>query len=81
MLKQIDGKTTGSSHYLRFTKPVEGLEKQRIAIAFAMDLLPKVDGFNSKKPLAQQLRVVPANPGLVAVFFPAEKEISGLRFH
>src|SRR5438128_3186625 len=32
-------------------------------------------------PLKKQLRVVPANPGLVAVFFPAEKEGSGLRFH
>lgn len=81
ILKQVEGKTTGSSHYLRFTKPVEGVEKQRIAIAFAMDLLPTVDSFISKKPLAEQLRIVSGNPGRVAVFFPAEKETSGLRFH
>ena len=33
------------------------------------------------KPLAKQLKITPAMPGRVAVFFPAEKETSGLRFH
>jgi branched-chain amino acid transport system substrate-binding protein len=31
--------------------------------------------------LAKQLKIIPAAPGRVAVFFPAEKEVSGLRFH
>src|SRR5208337_1934044 len=43
--------------------------------------LPNVTAFEPEKPLASQLRVVPAAPGRVAVFFPAEKESSGLRFH
>ena len=51
-----------------------------MAIAFALDLLPNVQAFSAAKPLAQQLKIVPV-PGQVAVFFPANKEASGLRFH
>ena len=81
VLKQTEGKTTAASHFLRFTQPVRGVERQQIAIAFPLDQLPNVPAFDPKLPLAKQLRIVPANPGRVAVFFPAEKETSELRFH
>jgi hypothetical protein len=81
VLKQSGGKTTASSHFLKFDQPVRGLEKQRVAAAFALDFLPNVQHFDPKKPLAKQLKIIPATPGRVAVFFPAEKETSGLRFH
>jgi hypothetical protein len=81
VLKKAHGKTVASSHFLKFDQSVEGLEKQRIAVAFALDVLPSVPQFDPKKPLAKQMKVIPANPGRVAVFFPAEKEVSGLRFH
>jgi hypothetical protein len=81
VLKQNEGKTTAASHFLRFTQPVRGVEKQQIAIAFPLDQLPNVPAFDPKLPLAKQVRIVPANPGRVAVFFPAEKETSELRFH
>ncbi len=79
--KKIDGETATSSHYLKFDQPVLGLEKQRVAIAYALDFLPKVQSFDSSKPLSKQLKIVTADQGRVAVFFPAEKEVSGLRFH
>lgn len=81
VLKQNGGATTTSSHFLKFDQPVEGLNGQRVAVAFVLDLLPRVEQFEAAKPLAQQLRIVPAAPGQVAVFFPAAKETSGLRFH
>lgn len=79
--KRTGRNTTVSSHFLRFSELVEGLEKQSLGIAFALDFLPNVDEFDSKEELDKQVRVIPANPGRVAVFFPAEKETSGLRFH
>ena len=79
--KQASGKTIAGAHFLRFSKPVEGLEKQSVAIAFALDYLSNVLAFDPRQPLAKQLKIVPANPGCVAVFFPADKETSGLRFH
>jgi hypothetical protein len=81
VLKHADGSPTTSTHFLKFDRPVEGLEKQRVAIAFALDFLPNVSSFSLGKPLSQQLKIVSATPGQVAVFFPAEKETSGLRFH
>lgn len=81
VLKQIDGKIMSASHFLRFAHPVRGMEKQRVAIAFALGYLPNVASFNPDLTLAKQLRIVPANPGRVAIFFPAEKETSELRFH
>jgi len=81
VLKRIGGKTTVSSHFLRFSEPVRDLERQQLAIAFALDYLPTATAFDPSQPLAKQLKIIPANPGRVAVFFPAEKETSGLRFH
>ncbi len=81
VLKQVGGGTAASSHFLKFDQPVDRLEKQRIAVAFALDALPNVQSFDPAKPLAKQFRITSANPGRVAVYFPAEKETSGLRFH
>jgi hypothetical protein len=80
MLKQIDGQTTTSAHFLKFDQIVAGLERQRVATAFALDYLPNVQAYSSDKPLSKQLKIVPVR-GQVAVFFPAAKESSGLRFH
>ncbi len=79
--KEIGDKTASSSHFLKFDEAVRSLEKQRIAVAFPLDFLPGVATFAASKPLAEQLKIVPAEPGSVAVFFPAVKEASGLRFH
>ena len=81
VLKQIDGRTTTSSHFLKFDEPVECLQEQKVAVAFALDYLPDVHSFDHKKPLAKQLKIVPASSGRVSVYFPAKKETSGLRFH
>lgn len=80
VMKQVDGRTTTSAHFLKFSQPVAGLEKQRVAIAFALELLPSTQNVSYTKPLSGQLKIVPV-PGQVAVFFPAGKETSGLRFH
>ena len=79
--RQLGNKTVSSGHFLRFDQPAKGLEKQQVAIAFVLDFLPNVTEYDHKKPFAKQLRIVPASPGRVAVYFPAEKETSGLRFH
>lgn len=72
-----------SAHYLRFKQPVAGLVKQYVAIAFQLEFLPTLTEkiFKKKDPLENQFRITPAIPGRVSVYFPAEKETSGLRFH
>jgi hypothetical protein len=70
-------------YYLRFKRPVVGLEKQHVAIAFQLEFLTSAKDkvFNRKAPLSSQFQITSATPGKVSVFFPAEKETSGLRFH
>lgn len=81
VLKQLNGTTTTGAHFLKFEQPVPGLGNNRTtAVAFALDFLPNVTSFAANKPLSRQFRIVPAS-GQVAVFFPAAKETSGLRFH
>lgn len=83
VLKETNGETTASSHFLRFAQPVEGLTREtqhKVATAFALEFLPDVKAFDPHAPIAKQMKIVPV-PGQVAVFFPAEKETSGLRFH
>lgn len=91
VLKLADGKEVLSSHWLRFaesivnvgqyTAPVDGLERQKVAIAFELQLIADAKSFDKKKPLSKQMKIAPATRGTVSVFFPADKETSGLRFH
>lgn len=80
VFKEADGRKTQSSHFLKFEQAVKGLAKQRAAIAYALDFLPGCSAFIGNKPLSEQLRIIETE-GKVAVYFPAEKETSGLRFH
>lgn len=91
VLKQIDGKKDINSHWLRFSKPVEksekitnaidGIERQKVAIAFELELKDKNKEFDKSQSISSQMRVKPSLQGNVSVFFPAAKETSGLRFH
>ena len=91
VLKLADGQEVLSSHWMRFaepianvgqfTAPIDGVERQRVAIAFELQLLGEAKSFDKSKPLAKQVKISPAVQGTVSVFFPADKETSGLRFH
>jgi len=91
VLKQVDGRDVQSSQWLRFaaavsdvhqfSEPIVGIEKQAVAIAFELAFRGEQKSFDSKKPIADQLRIIPSERGMVSVFFPADKEVSGLRYH
>lgn len=82
ILKNIDENLITSSHWLRFSKPVENIDQQQVAIAYELELIAGIEYFDKNKNLAEQFKIIPAKKGgKVSVFFPAEKENSGLRFH
>ncbi|TFW57955.1 hypothetical protein CT676_27560 [Bradyrhizobium sp. MOS001] len=81
IIKQGGGRTTSSSHFLKFDQAVPDLGTQCVAVAFPLDFLAGVRQFEPSQPLAAQLKIVPATQGRVAVFFTAAKETSGLLFH
>lgn len=91
VLKQVEGRDVQSSQWLRFaaavsdvhqfSAPIAGIEKQAVAIAFELAFRGEQKAFDPKKPIADQLRIIPSERGMVSVFFPADKEMSGLRYH
>lgn len=81
ILRQDSSGPTTSSHLLRFNDSVEDLPQQNVAVAYPLKFVGEQTEFDKGKPLSKQMRVVPADTGQVAVFFPAEKETSGLRYH
>lgn len=81
ILKQSESRTTASSHFLKFDRPVPGLSTHRVAVAYPLGFLAGVRQFDPAKPLAEQMKIAPASQGRVAVFFTAAKETSGLLFH
>ncbi|MCY4499036.1 MAG: hypothetical protein OXC14_17345 [Rhodospirillaceae bacterium] len=81
ILREIDGRPTESSHFLRFTERVEGLDRQYSAIAFELEPLAGSGPSGERDPFASRFRIVPADRGCVAVYFTAAKETSNLRFH
>ena len=81
ILREIDGRSTESAHFLRFTEPVESLERQYAAIAFKLETLAGDAPLDTRAPFAEQFRIASADRGCVAVYFTAGKETSNLRFH
>ncbi len=78
--RNCKNKTTSRKHFLRVTNPVQGLEEQCVGVAFELE--HKGDcGKGNFKGLGEDYFIVESSPGLVFVYFPAEKETSGLRFH
>ena len=83
VLKFKEGIKNSSSHYLLFSELVDGYNKHHMAVAYELDFLPQTEStaYLGDVALAKQMKLIPASPGQVAIFFPAEKETSGLRFH
>lgn len=81
IVRNINGSTRSSSHFLKFDTPTEQSANRKVAIAFDLSLTNSTTHYDSTLPLSNQLRIVAAKPGNVSVYFPAEKENSGLRFH
>lgn len=81
ILRQDSSGPTSSMHLLRFEEAVEDLPNQRVAAAYPLKFQGGQTTFDPGIPLAKQMRIAPADIGQVAVFFPAEKETSGLRYH
>lgn len=78
--RTVDSKQVKGAMFLRFQEPVHGLEHQNVAVAF--ELLPRLKKQGQMvEPIAQRFKIVPAEKGRVAVFFPAAKETSNLHFH
>ena len=83
VLKSKGGRKISSSHYLIFSELVNGYKQHHMAVAYELDFLPKSElgSYTKSTPLAKQMKLVAASPGQVAIFFPAEKETSNLKFH
>ena len=81
MQRQLDGNAVKSSHFLRFTEPIEGLGKQYVGTAFELKPRESHSRSVSQKDVGKRFRIVPADRGTVAVYFTAAKETSNLRFH
>ena len=81
ILREIDGRPTESTNFLRFTEPVDGLERQHAAVAFELEPVYGNDPSTGTTPFEKRFRIAPSESGRVAVYFTAAKETSNLRFH
>lgn len=81
VIKELYGIAQSKSNFLRFIQPAQNHVSQHVCLAFPLIQIDESLEFNRDKSLSEQFKITPANPGRVSVFFPAEKEASGLRFH
>lgn len=79
--KYVDTTTIANASFLRFSCPVDGLPTQHVSIAFPLENKDGSKSVTSVSSISDTFRVTPATPARVSVYFPAEKEVSGLRFH
>ena len=79
--KYVDEKAITSSCFLRFSSPVTDLPTQNVSLAFPLERIGEPASSPNFVDVANHYRIVPAEPSRVSVYFPAEKEVSGLRFH
>ncbi len=72
-----------SSFFLCFSKSLDDEGEQNNNVSIAYDLEFVLQSKSEKKDFKSKntFKIVSAHPGKVAIFFPAKKEVSGLRFH
>ncbi len=88
LLKQTGNHKINSLHFLRFSEAVtEKVERRkpdtiyRVAAAFPLKSRTEAQDYDGAKSLAEQFAISGDKHGIVAVYLPAKKETSGLRFH
>lgn len=76
-------KPTGpeSRFFLRFREPYAEGSTMHLDVVFELEEKEQLTVEQLTEVAAERFRVIPAKPGRVAVFFPAAKETSNLRFH
>lgn len=80
---ECSGKSTnGSSYWLRFQKPIPGRGNLFVGVAYCLDFQDANQPLyvNSSK-LNEFMKIVPLDDGQLSIYFPAEKEVTKLRFH
>jgi hypothetical protein len=75
-----DGGGSRNVAWLRFADQVNGKPQHHVAIAFALETLEKPSPIVGADMLGRRYRVRRCD-GQVSIYFPAEKEVSKLRFH
>lgn len=82
-IKQItNGKIIKGSHYLLFKKKIENLRhlaKHHVALAY--ELQPPQSDITDSNETNGKYKITEASPGNVAIYLPAKKEASNLKFH
>lgn len=83
---RIDAMRRGGTErrfFLRFREPYAERPSMHLDVAFELDEKEQEQDalVESDEALSDRFRIGPAEPGSVAVFFPAVKETSKLRFH
>src|SRR5262245_34670116 len=76
-----DDETEYATHWLRFQKPLPNKPSLFVAIAYQLKQLSETyEKFDVNRPIAEQLKIT-TTEGQLFIFFPAEKEITKLKFH
>ncbi len=80
---EVPNSPVHSSNFLRFTEPVQDIAEQRIAIAFKLEALStsQAESASLDHSSSNRFRIIPDEPGQVAIYFTLAKETSNLRFH
>lgn len=81
-LRKVDRENLiSSTHWLKFSKPLANQKALSVSIAYKLDLKNKNQNFDRNKILGDQFKVIIDTLSSVSVYFPAEKEISNLKFN
>ena len=81
VLKETDGSTTATSHFLRFSETAEGLERQKVAIAFSLEPIKEKRSIVLAHHSTNSSRLFLSALGKWLYFFRRRRRSSGLRFH
>ena len=81
VLKQTDGQTTTSSHFLKFDQSLRCPKQAACLTCIRPRLFAECPALRFQEPVDQATQNYTCDTWTSGSFFPAEKEASGLRFH
>lgn len=74
--------TNGSSYWLRFQKSISEKSNLFVGVAFRLAFQDANHSlFENSTKLSEFMKIVPLDDGQLSIYFPAEKEVTKLKFH
>ncbi len=81
--ENLSKSTSSSTYWLRYQKPIPDNKNLFVGVAYRLDYIDELQPiFDQNSKISKSMKIIPLDgDGQLSIYFPAEKEVTKLKFH